>query len=271
MLGYLKHWGRRPPSTGDPNAPEAAVQQVGKEALEACGWFNAKTGELVPGFGIDHTDTIVDLGAGRGRASLFAARRGAKVIAVDSNPERVRHLRKHLGTSRAREFEVVESESNPLPIPDGIADKVVCMEVLEHVENPAQILREMVRVGKDAAEFLITVPDPVCESVLKGVAPDFYWKRPHHIRVFEREEIARFLTEAGLTIRGQHRGSFYHSLYWVFFWASTEGRPSASNAALKHWSETWRALMNMPNSEHVRNALDEFMPKNRAFIAQKAA
>ena len=48
--------------------------------------------------------------------------------------------------------------------------------------------------------YLLTVPDPVGESLQKKLAPDLYWRTPNHLRVFERDEFDRLVIEAGLTI-----------------------------------------------------------------------
>ncbi|MHB8900208.1 MAG: class I SAM-dependent methyltransferase [Thermoguttaceae bacterium] len=262
-------WGK---ARGNSSAkkPKSEVN-MGLAALNDCGWFNSASGELAPGFHISPNDTIVDIGAGRGRASFFAARQGAKVIAVDSNSDRLATLRQQSKVLGFRDFQVIDSICDPLPIAEGAVDKVICMEVLEHVADPQRIVSELVRVAKPGGEFLISVPDPVCESVLRHVAPNFYWQPPHHIRVFGRQELVDLLANAGLTVLERHSGSFYHSLYWLLFFAGEAGGSSETDRALKLWSETWQAIMDLPKGERIRRSLDELMPKNQAVVAKKAA
>ncbi|MCE9630297.1 MAG: methyltransferase domain-containing protein [Planctomycetia bacterium] len=248
--------------------PEA-TQQVPLLALQDAGWFCEDTGELVEGFSIEPADTVADIGCGRGRSSLFAARRGAEVIAVDVDAGRLESLQARLAESPARAFRVVRGESTRIPLPDATATKVVCMEVLEHVTDPAAIVAELARITKPGGRLLLSVPDPIAESVQQQVAPPFYWQPPHHVRVFERDAFDDLVRQAGLIIDSRHEGSFFHALHWILFWAG-DG-PECPNPALAHWASTWKSLLDAPNGGRIRRALDTLMPKNQAIIARKAA
>ena len=48
-------------------------------------------------------------------------------------------------------------------------------------------------------KYLITVPDPEIEKLQKkGLAPDAYFSKPNHIRIWERDAFAQLVTDAGL-------------------------------------------------------------------------
>ncbi len=111
----------------------------------------------------------------------------------------------------ARRKECLVSKAETLPVADGVATRVLCTEVLEHVDDPAWVLRELVRIGAAGSIYLITVPDPVGERVQQKIAPPFYFKQPNHLRIFSRDEFATTVAEAGLEIT--HRGSY------GFFWS----------------------------------------------------
>jgi ubiquinone/menaquinone biosynthesis C-methylase UbiE len=87
----------------------------------------------------------------------------------------------------ARRKECLVSKAETLPVADGIATRVLCTEVLEHVDDPAWVLRELVRIGAAGSIYLITVPDPVGERVQQKIAPPFYFKQPNHLRIFSRD------------------------------------------------------------------------------------
>ena len=120
------------------------------------------------------------------------------------------------------------------------------------------------------ALYLLTVPDPVGESLQKKLAPDLYWRTPNHLRVFERDEFDRLVIEAGLTMKRRTHYSFFWSMWWVLFWAG-EGRfqfGTGGTPVLNHWNRTWAALMKTPKGAHVKKAFDDFMPKSQVIIAQ---
>lgn len=248
----------------------ADAQRIGLRAVQERGWFNEATGELVEGFCITADDTVLDVGCGQGRASLFAARRGARVLAADIDLDTLRGVNRRLAASRARDYLCLASDTLPLPLPDAVATKVVAMEMLEHVDDPARVLAELWRVGKPGAQYLITVPDPLGESVQRAVAPPQCFAKPYHLHVFGRDEFEGLIRASGLSIERRHHGSFFWTVYWILFWA--DERPiNAPGPVLAHWTKTWQTLLETPNAAHVRKALDDCMPKNQAIVARKAA
>jgi SAM-dependent methyltransferase len=241
---------------------------------EEFGWYQLGTRELLTGFPIGPQDTLADVGCGEGGSSHFAALCDAEVYALDIDPAAIAAVKRRIrGLTPVRPFHTVISDSNPLPLPDGVATRVVCQEVMEHVDDPQCFIRELVRIGRPGALYLLTVPDPVSESLQRFVAPDVCWRKPNHLRVFGREEFGQLVTDAGLTIQTRALYSFFWSMWWTLFWAGDGnfkfGAPGTP--VLKYWNKTWAALMANPRGAHVRKALNDFMPKSQIIIARKAA
>jgi SAM-dependent methyltransferase len=238
------------------------------------GWHNGKTREILAGFPIGETDTVVDVGCGDGRSSEFAALCGAEVYAVDIDPKAIAFVKHRMTKVTAvRPFRPLVSDCNPLPLEDGVATCVLAQEVLEHVDDPRQFLGELVRIGKPGARYLLAVPDPASESLQKILAPESYWRKPNHLRVFKRDEFDQLVCDAGLTIEKRLHYSFFWSMWWVLFW-SEQGDfhfGSSGTPVLKQWNKTWVALLKSPNGARIRQALDNFMPKSQVLIARKAA
>jgi SAM-dependent methyltransferase len=239
------------------------------------GWFNEDTRELLTGFPIGGADTVVDVGCGDGMSSEFAAVScGAEVYAVDIDPEAVEAVHRRMkGKTPPRPFRVLLSDSDPLPLPDGVATRVLAQEVMEHVDDPRRFLDELVRVGRPGARYLLTVPDPASESLQKALAPECYWRKPNHLRVFARDEFDGLVQSCGLEIERRTHYSFYWSMWWALFWCDKGGFEfgSPGTPVLEHWNRTWVALMAAPNGPRIKQALDDFMPKSQVIIARKAA
>jgi SAM-dependent methyltransferase len=239
------------------------------------GWFNKDKGELLTDFAIGPQDTVVDVGCGTGMSSEFAAVHcGAEVYAVDIDAQAIETLRgrmRHRVTPRP--FHTIVSDSDPLPLPDGVATRVLCQEVMEHVEHPGRFIRELVRIGRPGARYLLTVPDPASEALQRVLAPDCYWRKPNHLRVFGRDEFEGLVRDAGLAVEKRSYYSFFWSMWWTLFWSGKGdfdfGAPGTP--VLEHWNKTWVALMQAPNGPRIKKALDEFMPKSQIVIARKAA
>lgn len=160
IRALLQRWRSRPAAASEPVSP----RMCGLRDAVLDGWFRSETGELLAGFAIGAQDTLLDLGCGEGVATLFAARQGASVIFTDSEEDKVRSLAQQVEAVARRPFTGLVSDSDPLPLRDACADKLVCMEVLEHVANPARVMDELVRLGRPGAQYLLSVPDPVANT-----------------------------------------------------------------------------------------------------------
>jgi SAM-dependent methyltransferase len=240
---------------------------------EEFGWYNLKTGELLRGFPVGGEDVVVDVGCGDGPSVEFAALQGAEVYAVDIDPAAIANVRRRLqDIPQGRPCHTLVSDCDPLPLDDGVATRVICQEVMEHVDDPRRFIAELVRIGRPGARYLLTVPDPASETLQRALAPECYWRKPNHLRVFGRDEFDWLVRDAGLTIEWRGHYSFYWSMWWALFWSGHGDFEfgSAGTRVLKYWNKTWAALMAAPKGAHVRKALNDFMPKSQLIIARKA-
>jgi SAM-dependent methyltransferase len=122
---------------------------------------------------------VLDLGCGLGGYSSALAERGFEVRALDVVPEYVDRAR-----SIGVDAEVYDGER--LPLEDGSVDTVILLEVLEHLDDPARLLREARRVAR--AGVLVTTPN--CTQDFGEVPVDF----SHMLDVDHRQ----FFTESSL-------------------------------------------------------------------------
>ena len=234
------------------------------------GWFNEKTGELFKGFPILKKDVVLDVGCGDAPFIRFCAMQGTEVIFADIDADKVNATHSALQKTPARKIRPIISDCNPLPLECSTADKIISMEVLEHVDDPEVFIRELVRVGRPGALYLITVPAPEIEKLQKkGLAPDSYFSKPNHVRIFERDDFSRLITDAGLEIENQETFGFYWSLWWVFFWACRQDLSPPWHPLLQSWTTTWSTLLDTEDGPRIKRALDDYLPKTQLIIARK--
>lgn len=117
---------------------------------------------------------IADLGAGHGALSLRLQDRGFNVIAFDLD----------CGDWQAKGVDCYQSDLNaPL---DAVAakgpfDAICVLEVIDHLENPRQFLKELLRLRKSSGSLLVlTMPNPLdtfsCIAMMtRGI---FSWAGP---------------------------------------------------------------------------------------------
>lgn len=245
------------------------------------GWFLNDSGELLKGFAITADDTLLDVGCGEGVATLFAVRQGASVIFTDSEHDKVRDLARQVNAQTDKPNLGLVSNSLPLPLADGCASKVVCMEVLEHIDQPEPFMAELVRMGRPGAQYLLSVPAPVGEHLQQGIAPASYFQSPNHVQIFTPERFAALVEDAGLVIEHRQASGFFWVMGMIFFWASERAAGRDQGGAVRDriqapypplmesWAKTWQDLLAQPNGLAIKQMLDQFMPKSQVIIARK--
>lgn len=245
------------------------------------GWYLSESNELFKGFAVGAEDSVLDIGCGAGGATLFCANRGAHVVFVDVVAEKIDSLRARVAQTPARQAEGVVSDGLPLPVADASMSRVIAMEVLEHVEDPAAFLAELTRVGQPGALYLLAVPDPVGEYIQRTIAPQSHFEYPNHIHIFEREEFGRLVTEAGLEIVRRDAYGFYWTLWMFLFWISAKAEGFELDGTshdfvqapypplLNDWAKLWHQVIKMPAAAPMKQALDQLLPKSQVIIARK--
>jgi 2-polyprenyl-6-hydroxyphenyl methylase/3-demethylubiquinone-9 3-methyltransferase len=167
---------------------------------------------------------VVDVGCGGGILAESMARKGANVLGVDLSIKPLRVAQLHAmeaGLDNLAYREVaVEALAQDVP---GSFDVVTCMEMLEHVPDPASVVQAcatLVRPGgwvffstinRNAKAFLLAIVG--AEHVL-GLLP----KGTHEYARFIRpSELTRFARDAGLDAR-EFKGMEYNPItrrYWL--------------------------------------------------------
>lgn len=282
-MHFLRSWWSKKVAspTPPPNVAPVDSRNCGLVDAVQSGWYQNTTDELFKGFKISADDVVLDVGCGAGGATLFCAQRGAHVVFTDSVPEKVAALIEKVKYTPARRAEGWVSDSCPLPISDEYASKIILLEVLEHVDNPAQVLNELVRVARPGAQLLLVVPDAAGEKLQQNLAPPSYFSRPNHIHVFGREQFAGLVEGAGLVIEHRDTYGFYWLMWMLLYWTSAKAT-GIEDKAVSHdvvhppypplvaeWAALWQHLIRMPESAELKRSLDTLLPKSQIIIARK--
>jgi SAM-dependent methyltransferase len=268
-----------PPSEPAPQAapapPAPAPEQrcdgeyVGFVDMSLSGWLNEDLGELAPGFPVSDDDVVVDVGSGDGGMATFCARRARETILIDQDEGRLSGTLERLREGGLERVRGQPGDAGALPLPDALASRVVCTQVLEHVEDPAQAMRELVRIGRPGALYLLTVPHAVSERLQLRIAPPFYFEKPNHVRIFEPDEFTRLVEDAGLVVEGRRTHGFFWALYLVFFWQSGVELAKGSDPVLDAWCRTWAELLRTKDGPRIKAMLDELAPQCDTIVARK--
>ncbi|WP_347902853.1 methyltransferase domain-containing protein [Pseudomonas purpurea] len=252
-----------------PPAAKVDAYELGLMDAVLSGWFNQATNELYTGFRISPEDTVLDVGCGDGGNVHFCAMRGAKIIVADIDAEKIAATAERLKDTPARDVECHVTDGNPLPLADATATRVVSTEVIEHVDDPAQFLAELVRVGKPGALYLLSVPHPSSENLQKDIAAPQYFQKPNHIRVISEDQFKQMVSDSGLEVLSHSQYGFYWSLWMLLFWDAKVDLHNADHPLLNHWAEMWQMILASPRGPQLKQALDSAVAKSQVIIARK--
>lgn len=104
----------------------------------------------------------VDLGCGDGLYAHLLAGRGVEVVGLDPEPAAIDQAHKTTGTQTYPKspprFEQIGAGSLPLPLPDGAAQTVFMLDVIEHLPNPTVVLRDAARLVKPGGHLIVSTP-----------------------------------------------------------------------------------------------------------------
>jgi 2-polyprenyl-3-methyl-5-hydroxy-6-metoxy-1,4-benzoquinol methylase len=149
--------------------------------------------------------TILDVGAGTGRAALLLARGGAHVTAVDASNEMLAVARRRAAEEGVA-VRFVVGDAHALDFPDRSFDVAVSLRVIMHTREWRQCIAELCRV----ADRLIIIDYPsarsfaALQSMTRGVAHAVGFKTEPY-RVFTDRAIAAAFASHGFRIRSAHR------------------------------------------------------------------
>jgi SAM-dependent methyltransferase len=171
--------------------------------------------------GVAPGERVLDLGCGYGRHAFEAARRGARVVALDAGRDEVLGVRATFAAmfeagelTRETVAVAVQGDALALPFGDGTFDRVICSEVLEHIPDDRGAMAELARVLRPGGTMAITVPRRGPERINWALSEEYHNLPGGHIRIYSRRVLEGRLAAAGLRVSGHHHAHALHSPYW---------------------------------------------------------
>jgi SAM-dependent methyltransferase len=221
-------------------------------------------------------DRVLDLGCGGGRHAFEAARRGARVVALDTDlAELERVTATFAAMNEAGELpegasgRAVAADANRMPFADGAFDKVIAAEVLEHLPADQAAMNELARVLRPGGMAAVTVPAWLPERICWRLSDDYHTVEGGHVRIFTRRELRTKLTRSGLTVTGHHHAHGLHSPYWWLKCAVGVHNDHHPVASAYHKVLVWDIVRKPALTRYAEQALNPLIGKSLVVYADK--
>ncbi|WP_171055309.1 MULTISPECIES: class I SAM-dependent methyltransferase [unclassified Nonomuraea] len=164
---------------------------------------------------------VLDLGCGGGRHAFEVLRRGADVTAFDMDQAELDSVAAMFAAmDKAGEVpegatgETVRGTALDMPFEDGVFDRVIAAEVLEHIPDDMAAMREIFRVLRPGGTAAVTVPSFLPERICWALDEDYHTAPGGHVRIYTLAELSAKLKSTGFVIGPHHHAHGLHAPYW---------------------------------------------------------
>ena len=197
----------------DPESEFAPLHQINPLRLEWIHTLAALSGKQV-----------LDVGCGGGILADAMARKGAQVLGIDlaSKSLKVAQLHALEAGTQGMQYREVSAEALAAERPESF-DVVTCMEMLEHVPDPASVVQACARLVKPGGWVFFSTLNRNPKSFLFAIVGAEYVLKllprgtHEYARMIKPSELGQWARDAGLDLQG-FRGMAYNPFtrrYWL--------------------------------------------------------
>lgn len=134
---------------------------------------------------------ILDLGSGRGRFLLEARQKGADIIGVEPYDQYIEETQQQAKKLNV-EVTVIQGTGEHIPLPSNTFDFVNMAEVIEHVDDPSVVMKEVYRVLRTGGKAYVSVPNR-------------YSLKDQHFGLYGVNWLPRFFSNYFISLFGAHK------------------------------------------------------------------
>jgi SAM-dependent methyltransferase len=219
---------------------------------------------------------FIDVGAGAGRHSFEALRRGATVTAYDMDEVELKGVDEMFGALELEgevppggRAEIKVGDILDMPYPDGSFDVVLASEILEHVPEADRAISELVRILAPGGILAVTVPRWLPERICWALSDEYHANEGGHIRIFKADQLQATIEANGMTFTHRHHAHALHSPFWWLKCAVGVEREQHPLVRSYHRMLVWDMMQAPAVTRLGERALNPLIGKSVALYFQK--
>lgn len=228
--------------------------------------------------GVGPGTKMIDVGAGAGRHSFEAYRRGADIIAFDMDAaeleavatmfEAMAEAGEAPPTARAQ---AVVGNALQLPYPDSTFDCVIASEILEHVPQDDAAIAELIRVLKPGGALAVTVPRWLPERICWALSDEYHANEGGHIRIYKASALRSKISDRGMRFLHKNHAHSLHSPFWWLKCAVGVEHSDHPAVTTYHRMLVWDMMQRPWLTRNAEAALNPLIGKSVALYFEKPA
>ena len=151
---------------------------------------------------IKKSDLVSDLGCHNGQHTLKTAKSCQRITGLDKDLDQLKIAKASaVDNNISNAIFKQHNLEKKLPLKSNSFDKVLCLDVLEHIVNRKQLLKEIKRVLKPNGLAFIAIPNTATswKKLQKKVGLNYYADPDHKIEYSEKQ-VKKILTQSGFQI-----------------------------------------------------------------------
>ncbi|HNY49829.1 MAG TPA: class I SAM-dependent methyltransferase [Smithella sp.] len=218
-------------------------------------------------------DVVLDAGCGLGRHLRHLARiPDLKIYGIDKNTWALRETSKSLETqpdALTKDYLVSIADINKLPFADASFDCVICSEVLEHIPDHQNAIRELDRILKPNGTLAVSVPRYFAERICWLISHAYHNEEGGHIRIYRKKQLYQMLTGQGFRC---WKINYKHALHAPYWWLKClVGLKNEEHPLVRAYRKflEWDIMKKPRSVRMLEEMLNPFMGKSIVYYLKK--